>query len=188
MANENSNSLQLLQFEQEIIANCWIASKLYKQFLAEIKMPEQRQKTEVFALLRFSLIASSLVGKCFTHGSKGRNRTLQSRFQVKPGSPILSHDARNNMEHYDERIDMHFGNGVLNGVYTRGELEYLSTPNDRWRIGRVFIENECRILTTSKNGQVESLSTSELFSEIDRILTCDVPPLDDVLLVDPKMS
>lgn len=183
--NEKTDGLQLLQFEHEITANCWIALKLYNQFLAEIEEPKRRQETEVFALLRFSLIASSLVGKCFTHGNNERKLALRKRFQVESNSAILKHNARNDIEHYDERIDMHFDTGVLNGVYTRKELEYLGAPNDRYKIGQVFVQDEKRLFTASKKGQLNDTSTCELFTEIERILKWHTPPLKDVFVINP---
>lgn len=103
--------------------------------------------------------------------SKQRAIALQHHLDTDTTSALNGRDARNAIEHLDERLNNWLSvsdKGILESVFeTRAELEYFSLS--RWSIRRVYIISEQVFLTQEAEGPKE-MELSPITSELNRVV------------------
>jgi hypothetical protein len=107
--------------------------------------------------------------------SKARASVLKASLEVVEASPIFSRNARNNVEHLDERIDLWIETGperMLESVFvSRENYEFLNRSEEElrgWFIKRVYLIDEDTFISQGKNG-LEEIDLAALMNEVRRI-------------------
>lgn len=146
-------------FTDEIHMHASSAIAGYTQLLHLISDNQTRQSRDVwFVLLSFlthAAMVSKLLDPIHKHKTKeDRGKVLRAHLRVPENSAILPRDARDNLEHIDERIDRWVQNGdtkILEMVFEDREgFEYIS--EDEGVIRRVLIADEMVFISEDRNG------------------------------------
>lgn len=101
-----------------------------------------------------------------------RMKALREKLNVDDASDVLPRDARDNVEHFDERIDNWIGaNGqtIFEMVLAdRSAYEYLHA-NEK-RIKRVLLENGLIFISENRDGRKLELPLQPVADEVKRIV------------------
>jgi hypothetical protein len=100
-----------------------------------------------------------------------RKSSLRSALEVEPDSEVLPRRARDNVEHFDERIDnwVRQGSGNIIEIVldTKTELEHFQRGGAR--IKRVLLLQEVVFLSEDGDGKAFELALKPVLAEIQRI-------------------
>jgi hypothetical protein len=150
-------ALQMRVYLEEIADASQFGVLMRDQFLNLVADEAQRQTTMVWMSLQAALLQYGMVSKFLfpIGGSKTaekRGQDLRAELGVPNDSPIQNRDARNALEHFDERLDRCIEQpqaGILQAVHRdRAEYEYLRP--ERWIIRRAYIADEDVLVSEGK--------------------------------------
>jgi hypothetical protein len=168
---------QLFVYTEETYIHTELAISNYITFQNLVGDPASRQRREAWMFLQSFLSHFGMVSKLLfapsarKDASKQRALELQKHLETDEKSPLNDRDARNAIEHIDERLDnwLDAGDcGILECVFeSRKDLEYLDPK--RWMIRRVFIVSEQVLITQEASGRKETPLES-IVSELYRLL------------------
>lgn len=153
------------------------ADVAYRGLLATLANHETRQTRIVWFQLTSFLHHAAMISKFVNPVStKGiaivRGKALQQALDVKEGSEVLPRRARDNVEHFDERIDRWLTNeeskSVMEIVVSKREgYDFLDIANKR--VKRVLIADSLTFVSEAKDGTKFELPLKPIHEEIDRI-------------------
>lgn len=168
---------QLHCYTEEVWLHAKIALREFDQLEALLNNPMTRQHREVWVVLQAFLTHAGMVSKLLSPPSSApvsrhRGRILSQHLNVAASSPILNRDARNAIEHLDERMDNWLKgghSGFLESVFqNRNEMNYLALS--QWCVRRVLLLDEMVFVTQGKNNREET-ELLPLRDELCRIIT-----------------
>lgn len=170
------NNHELTWYMQEISMHGLGAEIDIKQFLQAVNNEETRQTRIVWfhltSFLSHAAMISKLVSPISPHGvKKERKCLLQKALNIQSDSEVLPRSARDNVEHFDERIDNWIGTDsstILESVLlNRAGYNYLGV--DRKRVKRMIILDELVFISERKDASKFELKLQPLFDEVKRI-------------------
>ena len=114
-----------------------LAIEAYIRLHETVANAATRQRREVWAYVQSALSHAAMISKYMDPPkksplSKARAKALKEVLVVDETSPVFSRNARNNVEHLDERLDLWMGAGekpFLEYVFdSRKDYDYLNPP------------------------------------------------------------
>lgn len=167
---------ELTWYLQEIAMHGFGADLHFSTLKEDLKNPELRQTRIVWFHLTAFLAHAAMISKYLSPiNPKGvkrqRMEVLCKKLNVSEDSEVLPRDSRDNVEHFDERIDNWVGSdnqNILEIVLDDREgYEYLS--GEEKRIKRVLIEDELIFISEKRDGSKLELPLQPVADEIHRI-------------------
>ena len=188
---------------EEVLVQINLAVEAYTRLHETVAKVETRQRREVWAFVQSALSHTAMISKYMSPSNKnsalsvGRAEALKGLLVVAEESPVFSRNARNNVEHLDERLDLWIGAGggpLLERVFdSRKDYEYLNPPEAGERrhfIKRVYLIDEDTFMSEGHNG-LEEINLKELMTEIlriERVAECFLAEDDAVVRVHPQRA
>ncbi len=116
MKNLEINDFELTWYMQEICMHCSGACMGYISLIDLLNDPKTIQSRITWFQLTSFLSHAAMISKYLSPISKGhvaimRKDLLRKTLEIPENSEVLSRDARDNIEHFDERIDNWVGSG-----------------------------------------------------------------------------
>jgi hypothetical protein len=162
---------------QDICMHALGAHLEFQHLMATLEADETRQTRLVWFHLTSFLHHTAMISKFVNPISKhkvaiARGKALRVALGVKAGSEVLPRDARDNVEHFDERMDRWIDKGsshtVLEAVLpNRDAYEFLGNRNER--IKRVLIMDRLTFISEARDSSKFELSLRPVFEEVERI-------------------
>ena len=170
------NDYELTWYMQEISMHSLGAEIDFKHFLQTVKNEETRQtRTVWFHLTSFlsqAAMISKLVSPISPRGVKiERMNLLQEALNIESNSEVLPRNERDNVEHFDERIDNWIGadsSTLLEVVFpNRAGYDFMNV--DEKRVKRILLLDELIFISETRNADKFELKLQPLFDEVKRI-------------------
>lgn len=167
---------ELTWYMHELLMHGWGASRDFEALQAALAYQEIRQTRIVWFHLTAFLSHAAMISKYFSpinpRGVKQtRMNALRSKLGIDDSSDILPRDARDNVEHFDERIDNWVGQEgqtILEIVLdNRSGYRYLRA--DQKRIKRVLLVEEMIFISEKRDGSKLELALQPLADEARRV-------------------
>ena len=152
------------------------AKRDFVETMALIANPDTKQSRVVWFALTSFLSNAAMISKYVDPIGNGeitqrRREALREILTINNDSDILPRSARDNIEHFDERIDNWVGsdpNTIIELVFdTREEYEYMQ--GRRTRVKRAFIVENGVFLSEDRRGNIFELVVAPIYVEIRRI-------------------
>lgn len=170
------NDYELTWYMQEISMHGLGAEIDFKHFLQAVKNEETRQTRTVWfhltSFLSHAAMISKLVSPISPRGVKiERMNLLQEALNIENNSEILPRNARDNVEHFDERIDNWIGadSSTLLEVVFPNRTGYDFMNVDEKRVKRILLLDELIFISETRNADKFELKLQPLFDEVKRI-------------------
>lgn len=169
--------LQKRVYLVEIADSAQFGVLMRKQFLEMVGAPQTRQSTHVWMSLQAALLSYGTVSKFLFPVDRGRvaqarGEALRKELGILDTSPLKNRDARNAIEHFDERLDRCLENpeaGILQSVFSN-RADYAFLNPDRWIVRRAYITDEDIFVTEGKKiGLRVEMPLSEIFRELELV-------------------
>ena len=163
-------------FTDEISIHTSSASASFLQLQNLLGRQETFQSREVWFVLVAFLTHAAMISKFFDPINPdkikvARGATLRKYLQVDDNSPIFQRFARDNLEHFDERIDRWVSTKktiVLEMVFhDREGYDYIA--NRDCAIRRVLIANEMVFVSEDRKGKVVELQLTPIYTAIQSL-------------------
>ena len=170
------NDYELTWYMQEISMHGLGAEIDFKHFLQTVKNEETRQTRTVWfhltSFLSHAAMISKLVSPISPRGVKiERMNLLQEALNIESNSEVLPRNARDNVEHFDERIDNWIGadsSTLLEVVFpNRAGYDFMNV--DEKRVKRILLLDELIFISETRNADKFELKLQPLFDEVKRI-------------------
>jgi len=154
---------QIYIYTEEVYIHSQSALSNYATFQNIVSDPESRQRREAWGFLQSFLSHFGMVSKLLyapsarKQISRDRAEELRNYLETDENSSLNDRDARNAMEHLDERLDNWLsqeGKGVLECVF-ENKKGYDFLRKDRWVIRRVYLMEEQIFMTQDNKGPRE---------------------------------
>ena len=170
------NDYELTWYMQEISMHGLGAEIDFKHILQAVKNEETRQTRTVWfhltSFLSHAAMISKLVSPISPRGVKiERMNLLQEALNIENNSEILPRNARDNVEHFDERIDNWIGadTSTLLEVVLPNRTGYDFMNVDEKRVKRILLLDELIFISETRNADKFELKLQPLFDEVKRI-------------------
>lgn len=170
------NDYEITWYMQEICMHSLGASREY-HLLEEVLYDEQTKQTRIvwFHLTSF-LSHAAMISKYLSPISKNtkaiaRKQVLRAHLGVAGASEVLQRDARDNVEHFDERLDNWVaGNNqsILEIVLPNRESYNYLEVNEK-RVKRVLLLQEMIFISENRDESKFHLNLVPLHAEVQRI-------------------
>jgi hypothetical protein len=163
-------------FTDEIHMHASSAVASYMQLLRLLADPETRQTRNVWFVLLSFLTHAAMVSKFLDpirpdDAKEERGKALREHLEVADRSAFLPRDARDNLEHIDERIDRWVQRGdikVLEMVFEdRAGFDFIAERNGAIR--RVLIWDEMVFISEDRNGNRIETALSPIFEALQTL-------------------
>jgi len=168
---------QLHIYTEETYIHAQLALSNYQTLLNIVNDLNSRQSREAWMFLQSFLSHFGMVSKLLyapssrQQISKDRARDLRTHLETDTNSALNDRDARNAVEHLDERMDNWLeseGKGILESVCeNREEYDYLD--KSRWVVRRVYLIDESVFITEERDGPKE-MALEPIVNELRRLL------------------
>lgn len=155
---------QLYVYVEEVWIQATLALQAREQFIAIVSDEKTAQSRYGWMHLQSFLAHFGMVSKyLFASGgankrSVARAEELARHLEVDPSGALNDRQARNSIEHLDERLDAWLDRpdlGCLESVFeNRAAYDYLD--HSRWMVRRVYLREEDILITPSEKGNVET--------------------------------
>lgn len=158
-------------FTDEIDMHASSAIASYTQLLQLLNDNKTRQSRGVWFVLLSFLTHAAMVSKLLDPINKDneeRGRALRAHLEVVSGSAFLPRNARDNLEHIDERIDRWVQGGgtrVLEMVF-EDRIGFNYIAEDEGGIRRVLIKDEMVFVSEDRNGKRIETALQPIFEEL----------------------
>ena len=148
----------------------------YLRLVAALESDEARQTRTVWFHLTSFLAHTAMISKYLSPISKSdvsevRKKTLRDLLTVNDDSDVLPRDTRDNIEHFDERIDNWVGadhHNILELVLPdRAAHDFLRVAEQR--VKRLLILDEMMFISEKKDGTQFQLRLLPVHDEVERI-------------------
>lgn len=170
------NKEQITWFMQEIQMHCFGAEVAFKGLSEFISDPKTKQTRFVWFELNSFLAHSAMISKylspIYTSALKtDRKNSLREALKVDKDSDVLPRNARDNIEHFDERID----NWCTKDINTTLEMvfndrkKYEFFNYDKKGVKRLLIMDEMIFISENRDGTRFELKLQPIFEEVMRI-------------------
>lgn len=170
------NNHELTWYMQEISMHALGADIDFNHFLQAVNNEETRQTRTVWfhltSFLSHAAMISKLVSPISPRGVKEeRMNLLQTALNIESHSEVLPRSARDNVEHFDERIDNWIGSdsSILFEIVLLNRAAYDFLRVDKKRVKRVLLLEELVFISETKNASKFELNLQPLFNEVKRI-------------------
>jgi hypothetical protein len=166
---------------EEVLVQTNLAVEAYNRLREIVANADTRQRREVWAFVQSVLSHTAMISKYMMPSSNSplsaaRADELKALLVVDNASPVFSRNARNNVEHLDERLDLWIEAGdqrMLECVFvSRDEYDFLNRPEGEertWFTKRVYLVDEDTFMSEGRNG-LEKIDLAELLAEVRRIM------------------
>jgi hypothetical protein len=175
---------------EEVLIQCFLAMEHFAAATALLADPGSRQSRFVWAHVHAFLAQTAMVSKMVTapHDAsairKARCQVLKSTLNIASDLVILDRTARNNVEHFDQRLDLWIedkSGRLIEMVFSnRSDFDFLfrDRPDGKATfIRRVLILDEMILITQGQNG-FEEANLEILSKEIEGVRERAVEFLD----------
>lgn len=151
-------------FLEEICNAAQLGTLMRAQFLNFVRNEETKQRVDVWLFLQGALTQLGIVSKFLFPVSRAgktaldRGAILREELEVPAESAINNRDARDSLEHFDERLDaivQRKDAGILQIVVDRREGYEFFNP-ERWVFRRLYIVEEDVLVI--QNGSVAQIA------------------------------
>lgn len=137
---------QLHIYTEETYIHTQLALSNYQTFRNIVDNPDTRQHREAWMYLQsflshFGMVSKLLFAPSGNRRAKDRANELSAHLATDNTSALNNRDARNAVEHLDERMDnwLDAGHkGILESIFEE-EKDFAYLSPDRWVVRRVFI-------------------------------------------------
>ncbi|MBN2965336.1 hypothetical protein JWV37_11135 [Sulfurospirillum sp. T05] len=170
------NNHELTWYMQEISMHALGAEIDFKNFLEAVNNEETRQTRTVWfhltSFLSHAAMISKLVSPISPRDVKAeRMNLLQEALNIESNSEVLPRNARDNVEHFDERIDNWVGtdSSTLLEVVLQNRTGYDFMNVDAKRVKRLLLLDELIFISETRNTDKFELKLQPLFNEVKRI-------------------
>ena len=176
---ESMSDLQVTLYMEELAMHGFGAEVYFNKLTSALASQENNQSHIVWLYLSTFLAHTAMISKYLKPtGTKdnGKNKVAKDRakqlkaiLKINDKAKLLTRNARDNLEHFDERIDnwIDTGKGVLQMVVDNREgYEYLSHNKN---IKRVILFKELIFVSENKDGSKEEVQLRPLFLEVQKI-------------------
>jgi hypothetical protein len=169
---------EMTWYMQEICMHGLGAHLDYRELINALENQETRQTRLVWFRLTSFLSHAAMISKYLSPISKSevavaRKKALRDLLHIDLDSEVLPRDTRDNVEHFDERIDNWIGGdnqSILEAVLpNRSGYEYMRVAEKR--VKRVLLLEELVFISEKKDGSKFELTLGPLHGEIERIST-----------------
>ncbi|WP_340104906.1 hypothetical protein [Rhodohalobacter sp. 8-1] len=175
LATKTMNDHELTWYMQEISMHSLGADLAFKALIDAINNSETRQTRLVWFHLSSFLAHAAMISKYLSpinpRGTKiDRMNELRDKLNVDIDSEVLPRNARDNIEHFDERIDNWVGseNTILEIVLdNRRAFDYLDVNSKN--VKRVLLQEELIFVSEKRDESKFELELEPLITEIRRI-------------------
>ncbi len=166
---------QLHIYTEETYIHTQLALSNYQTFRNVVDNPHTRQYREAWIyfqsfLSHFGMVSKLLFAPSGNRRAKGRANEFSAHLKTCNTSALNNRDARNAVEHLDERMDnwLDAGHkGILESIFeSEKDFAYLSL--DRWVVRRVFILAESLFVTEEREGP-KKMEIQPLIDELSRL-------------------
>lgn len=168
---------QLFIYTEETYIHAQLALSNYVTFRNVVADEKSRQHREAWMFLQSLLSHFGMVSKLLyapssrSSISKERAKKLSHHLETDESSALNDRNARNAVEHLDERMDNWLSQedkGILECVFPdRKAYQYLS--KDYWVVRRIYLIDEDVFITQEKDGPKE-MQLQPIIKELNRIL------------------
>ncbi len=166
---------ELTWYMQELSMHGLGAKIDFSNLIKVLNDPNTRQTMIVWFHLTSFLSHAAMISKYLSpinpNGiKKVRMELLREKLNVTVDSDVLPRDARDNVEHFDERIDNWVGgDGTILEIVidNRPGFDYLRV-NEK-QVKRVLLQEELIFISEKKDGSKFELDLQQLFDEVKRI-------------------
>jgi len=167
---------QIYVYTEEIYIHAQVALSNYATFQNVVADPRSRQSREAWVFLQGFLSHFGMVSKLLyapsarEKMSKDRAKELRDYLDTNEESALNDRDARNAIEHLDERLDNWLskeGKDILECVF-ENRVGYEFLQRDEWIIRRVYLIEEQVFMTEEKDGPKE-MHLNPIVNELSRI-------------------
>jgi hypothetical protein len=168
---------QLTWYVQDVCMHVLGARLAHQGLVATLAIHETQQTRLVWFHLTSFLHHAAMISKFVNPISKhkiaiARGKALREALGVEPGSEVLPRHARDNIEHFDERMDRWIDSGsshtILEIVLPKREsYDYLQVADKR--VKRVLIADSLTFVSEAKDSRKFELSLGPVYSEVERI-------------------
>jgi hypothetical protein len=162
-------------FTVEIETHTSAALSAYKLIEKMLANKNSMQSREVWFLAQSFLTHTAMVSKMFAPSRKEqqyRGSLLREHLSIQDHSPILPRDARDNLEHIDERVNRWVKdrkNGFVEMVfYDRIGFNYICQPDTA--VSRALIADEMVFITEDKVGKRAETSLKTIAKNLEILL------------------
>lgn len=169
------NGFEITWYMQEICMHALGARTEYGRLVAALASDNTRQTRAVWFHLTSFLAHSAMISKYLSPVSKNnvsevRKKTLKGLLSVNDDSDVLPRDTRDNVEHFDERIDKWVGRtqDIVEMVLLNRASHDLIRVAEK-RVKRLLILDEMVFISERKGGSQFELSLVPLHKEVERI-------------------
>lgn len=176
----------------EIADSAQFGVLMREQFLEMVGAHQTRQSTHVWMSLQAALLSYGTVSKFLFPVNQGRiaqarGEALRKELGILDTSPLKNRDARNAVEHFDERLDRCLESpqaGILQAVFAN-RADYAFLNPDRWIVRRAYIANEDIFVTEGKQvGSRVEMPLTEIFRELELVYAV----ADDLLMTKYRLQ
>ena len=172
--NNNLNDEQLTHYIHEIIMHCFGAERSFHELNKLINLQEYKQSRYVWFALNSFLSHSAMVSKYLYPTNKlnsTRGIKLREILELVESSELISREARNNIEHFDERIDNWVSldtNNILEIVLeNRKAFEFIK--GRKKRVKRLLLKEELIFISENKDSSQLELELNPIHKELLKI-------------------
>jgi hypothetical protein len=170
------DGLEITWYMQEISMHGLGADIEFDHLISVIGNPVTCQTRQVWFHLTSFLSHAAMISKYLSPISKKtpaveRAKALRKILGVSDSSVVLSRDSRDNVEHFDERIDNWIGTGNRNilELVLPDRAGYTFLRVDKKRVKRVLILDELVFISEKKDATKFELPLYPLHQEVIRI-------------------
>ncbi|MFT6908338.1 MAG: hypothetical protein ACJAS1_005035 [Oleiphilaceae bacterium] len=169
------NDIELICYMQELSMHGLGAETEFHNMIAALENPDTRQTKFVWFHLSSFLSHAAMASKYLDPIGKSplkikRKKILREILKIDEQSNVLPRNARDNIEHFDERLDNWLGKdrAILETVLdNRRAYNYLKV-NEK-RVKRVLLQDELIFVSENRDQTKFELELGPLFEEIKRI-------------------
>lgn len=163
-------------FTDEIYLHASSAMASYQQLLCLLESSKTNQSREVWFVLLSFLTHTAMVSKFLDPIGSDKTKEirgveLRNYLDVSDDSPILPRDARDNLEHIDERIDRWVQRGdvkILEMVFAdRAGFDFLYEGDGAIR--RVLIAEEMVFISENREGRRTETALRPVFESLSKL-------------------
>jgi len=170
------DNYKLTWYMHEIYMHAFGAKLEFNQLVSILDSPEMHQSRMVWLHLTSFLSHSAMISKYLSPISTSavailRKQALRVNLRIDDESEVLPRDTRDNIEHFDERLD----NWVMDETHSILEIvllnqaEYDYFQGNRTRIKRVLIHDGLMFVSEKRDKSKFQLPLRPLFDEVARI-------------------
>lgn len=170
------NDYQLTWYMQELAMHGFGAEIDFTNLIQSLDNPATRQTRYVWfhltSFLAHSAMISKIVSPIRPEGlKKDRMNLLREKLKINNNSDVLPRDARDNVEHFDERIDnwVKNDNSTILEIVLDDRVGYNCLRANEKSVKRIILQKELIFISEKQDGSKFELELQPLFNEVNRI-------------------